>query len=495
MQKHTKIFIIFALLIFTLLSLKFYFEYKDMQKLQKMVVKDEAKSLLALYTSFRKTYQDIFINQHIQIDKKTINLLPVRTSVEISKSFTKLVGNRTTIRTVSNRPRNLANKANTLEMNIIDFFNKNPKEDSYFKVEDNFTFYYAQPLYITKSCLKCHGKKENTIKTVREQYNTAYDYEIGDLRGIISIKISKKNIIENINNNFYRGIQTAIIVYILFLLAIYLMIRIIIKNEKKYTDTLEKKVTEQVDRIRKQDNTLLQQSKMADMGEMIGNIAHQWRQPLSVISTSASGLKLKNEFDILDEEYLNSSVDSIVQSTQYLSQTIDDFRNFIKGDKETKKFKLKDNINKNLEILKGTLKYNEIKVIVDINDNFEIESYDNELTQVFINIINNAKDALNDNKIEDKLIFISIKKDKEYLFLSIKDNAKGINSNIIEKIFEPYFTTKHQSQGTGLGLYMTQKIITQSLQGEILVKNISYKYNNTEYYGAEFILKLPIKLK
>ncbi len=235
---------------------------------------------------------------------------------------------------------------------------------------------------------------------------------------------------------------------------------------------------------------------MAEMGEMIGNIAHQWRQPLSVISTSASGIKLKNEYDTLDDEYLNSSVDSIVNSTQYLSQTIDDFRNFIKKDKEKKVFKISDNIHTDLEILRGMIKHNEIIVTLDIEENLEIESYPNELTQIIINIMNNAKDALKENEIENKYIFISAKKeDDNYIQISIKDNAKGIKPKIIDKIFDPYFTTKHQSQGTGLGLYMTHRIVKESLKGEIDIKNITYTYEGENYTGAQFIIKLPYKIK
>ncbi len=496
MQKYTKIFIIFAILTINLIGLKFYLDVKDIQELKSMVVKDEAKALTSLFMSFRKTYQNIFIEKHIEIDEKTINLLPVRTNDEISQTFSRMVGNKATIRTVSDRPRNISNKANINEMNIIAYFNKNPEKESYFKTEENATFYYAQPLYITKTCLKCHGKKTEALKTIRDTYDKAYDYKIGDLRGIISIKITKKEVVDNIDNNFYRDIKATITLYILFLIAIYLTIRIIIKNEQQHSIILENKVQEQVKQLREQDNTLLQQSKMAEMGEMIGNIAHQWRQPLSVISTSASGIKLKNEYDTLDDEYIETSVDSIVKSTQHLSQTIDDFRNFIKGDKEKKLFKINDNINTDLEILKGMLKYNDILIELDIDDSVEIESFPNELTQVIINIINNAKDALVEKKIKNKYIFISTKKENsEFISLLIKDNGEGIKPEIIEKIFDPYFTTKHQTQGTGLGLYMTHKIIKESLKGEVTVKNTSYEYKGENYTGAQFIIKLPYKIK
>ncbi len=132
MQKYTKIFIIFAILTINVIGLKFYLDVKDIQELKSMVVKDEAKALTSLFMSFRKTYQNIFIEKHIEIDEKTINLLPVRTNDEISETFSKTVGNKTTIRTVSDRPRNINNKANKNEMSIINYFNKNPNKESYF---------------------------------------------------------------------------------------------------------------------------------------------------------------------------------------------------------------------------------------------------------------------------------------------------------------------------------------------------------------------------
>ena len=417
MQRHTKIFLVFSIITLFLILMKFYIDLKEMKNLQNIVVKDEAKSLSALFIDFRKTYQDRFLKNHIEINEKTINLLPVRTTTEISERFSNIVGQRVTIRTVSDRPRNLDNKANDLEMNIIDYFERNPQNENYFKANDNGVFYYAQPLYITKSCLKCHGKKESAIQTVKEQYDTAYGYKICDLRGIISIKILKKEIIDNINKSFYRDIITAVIVYLFFLTSIYLVIRIIIKNEKEYSKNLENKVLSQVNELRKKDSSLLQQSKMAEMGEMIGNIAHQWRQPLSIISTSASGLKMQNEFGIINDDLLNESMDNIVKNTKYLSKTIDDFREFIKNDRDIENFNLYENISSTLEILRGTLTHYEINIILNMDKTLYIKNFSNDLTQSIINIINNAKDAFNEKNIEKRIIFTQLSHIKPSCFL------------------------------------------------------------------------------
>ena len=245
----------------------------------------------------------------------------------------------------------------------------------------------------------------------------------------------------------------------------------------------------------KKDNLLIEQSKMAALGEMLNNIAHQWRQPLSVISTSASGLKLLSSLGSLDEKDLNRSLDSVLRNTKYLSETIDNFRNFIKNDDSQISFNVNLNINKNLNILEPSLKISHIDTVLDLNTDININNYPNELTQVFINIINNAKDAFEINSIKKRYIFVSSKVVDNKVILKITDNANGIPSEVIDKIFEPYFTTKHKSNGTGLGLYMAYKIITEHMRGEIFVQNITFTHNDESFKGAEFTIILDSSLR
>ena len=268
-------------------------------------------------------------------------------------------------------------------------------------------------------------------------------------------------------------------------------------NIKKTKLFLDEKVENEILKNKEKDELIFQQSKMASMGEMIGNIAHQWRQPLSAISTSASSMIVQKNVGLLTDENLYSSCESIINSTSYLSHTIDDFRDFLKGSKSANKFDLQSNINKNIEIIRGIIKNSHIRLILDIDKKIEIENIENELTQAFINIVNNAKDALNDKNKDgmEKLVFISTQIDDDYVVLTIKDNAGGIPTDIIDKIFEPYFTTKHQSQGTGLGLYMTHQIITDSMDGKIFVKNVKYSYEDVNYKGAEFKIYLKLLSK
>ena len=249
---------------------------------------------------------------------------------------------------------------------------------------------------------------------------------------------------------------------------------------------MKEKIKNREELNRKQDKQLYDTAKMAQMGEMIGNIAHQWRQPLSVISTAASGMKIEKEFDILDDDKFNNYCDSIERNTQYLSNTIDTFRDFIKEKKELKEVILQDRIDGALSIISSSLNNYFIKLInnIDYDSKIKVTLVLGELSQVIINIINNAKDILVENKIDEPYIKIACISKNTTATITIEDNGGGIPKDIIPKIFDPYFTTKHQTQGTGLGLHMSYKIITESLQGKLYVKNTDV--------GAMFIIELPI---
>jgi len=256
---------------------------------------------------------------------------------------------------------------------------------------------------------------------------------------------------------------------------------------EELNENLEKKIKREIENNRTKDIQLLHQSKMASLGDMIANIAHQWRQPLSVISTTASGMKLEKEYNLLTDEKFNQYCDSIVYKTEYLSNTIDTFRNFIKDEKEIKEIVIQDSIEMALKIINTTLKNNHIELIKDIHslDNIKLNIVSGELEQVIINIINNAKDILLERFIEKPFVKVSLKEHKDFIFIIIEDNGGGIQKDIIAKIFEPYFTTKHQSLGTGLGLHMSYKIVKESLKGNIYVENTGN--------GAKFFIEIPNK--
>lgn len=248
--------------------------------------------------------------------------------------------------------------------------------------------------------------------------------------------------------------------------------------------------------IKKKEALLIQQSKIATAGEMLENISHQWRQPLSQISTIATGIKIQKECDILNDANLTNDMDKINNSVQYLSQTIEDFNSFLKPNSEINEiFEIKNTIEKLNKLIKDTYEYHNIEIIADIN-NCTIFQNENLLLQALLNIANNAKDAItqNNNKKEKSYIFISTECKDKFLKIKIKDSGKGIDSDIINKIFEPYFTTKHESVGTGIGLYMTYQIITKQMKGSLSVKNSTYEYNKNKYEGAEFTIKIPYEL-
>ncbi len=242
--------------------------------------------------------------------------------------------------------------------------------------------------------------------------------------------------------------------------------------------------------LKEKEKMLIHQSKMASMGEMLTNIAHQWRQPLSMISTSATSIQMQQEYGMLDDKKLLDAMDNINNAAQFLSKTIEDFRNYFKDDKYKKEFLLSDMIEKTLKLVEANFQNNFIQIITDI-DNIKITAIEGELIQVIINLLNNSRDAFKQNKNFDNIIKITIKQTNDNAVITLHDNAGGIPENIIDKIFEPYFTTKHQNQGTGIGLYMSYEIITKNMLGSIEVANDILNCDNNSRLGAKFIIKIP----
>ena len=247
--------------------------------------------------------------------------------------------------------------------------------------------------------------------------------------------------------------------------------------------TLQK---EQEKLLKEKEELLFQQSKLSAMGEMIGNIAHQWRQPLSVISSSISAIKLSVGTNIYTNEELINFMDTVLNSTKYLSETIDDFRNFYKKDLEKEEFAIKNAIDMSFNLVKTELVKHGIKTIFINDTDFNIMGVKNQFLQVLMNILSNSKDAFIDKNIDDKTIFINLYEENDKKCIEIYDNAGGIKDDVIEHVFEPYFTTKHKSIGTGIGLYMSQEIIAKHLEGQITVTNKEFIYQDNEYKGACF---------
>ena len=266
------------------------------------------------------------------------------------------------------------------------------------------------------------------------------------------------------------------------------------KELKYLNENLQITIDKKTKELLEKEAILNQKAKMAAMGEMIENIAHQWRQPLSVISTISSSLKIKKEMNILDDKEFYEALKNINKTSEHLSNTIDDFRNFFSPNKEMNKFYLSQLIKKSKDLIKSRFDKFNIKVIENIDD-IEILSYQNELFQVILNLFSNSIDVLSSSQIENKIIYIKIYHDENNLYIEFLDNGGGIKDEFINRVFEPYFTTKHKSQGTGIGLYMSLQIVTKHLNGEISVKNDTFIENNTAYFGAKFTILLPIHLQ
>lgn len=251
---------------------------------------------------------------------------------------------------------------------------------------------------------------------------------------------------------------------------------------KELNKTLENRVKKEVEKNEERQRVMFWQSRHASLGQMLANIAHQWRQPLTELSLAVFNIKKASQNTQPQEvvKFYNESI-SIVRN---MSQTIDDFANFFKPTKERHYFNISNSIKESIVLLEHVIEDEAIIIKTNISD-IDILGVENEFTQVIINLINNSKDAFVHNSILLREININVKKSGEFAIVEIHDNAGGISKENLDKIFEPYFTTKHKSRGTGLGLFMSKMICEQSLRGTLDVKS---KKNTTT-----FIIKIPLE--
>ncbi len=251
------------------------------------------------------------------------------------------------------------------------------------------------------------------------------------------------------------------------------MFEIVMKQSDKLHDlatTLDKKVEEESLKNAKKDRLLQHQSKMAELGDMIGNIAHQWRHPLTRLSLLLQNLKAYKNKNKMTNEIFSNTLISVDEQIEFMSTTIDNFKNFYKTDKVKDTFKIQDCVDDILKIIGSVLEHNNIKFTVKDDEEIELFGIKNELSQVLLNLIVNAKDALEEHKVLTPYITIKIYQKKNKKIISIEDNAGGISKSIVGEIFNPYFTTK-EKKGTGIGLYLSRTIIEQDFNGKLNVKN------------------------
>lgn len=257
-----------------------------------------------------------------------------------------------------------------------------------------------------------------------------------------------------------------------------------LKKLEDFNTKLQAMVKEEVQKNRQKDAVVIYQSRLAKMGEMIGNIAHQWRQPLNSLSIILSELKDSYNYGDLDREYFEDSVSKAKQIIAKMSQTIDDFRDYLSPSKEETPFPIDQSVFFILDLMEESLRLNSIKVKADIPGGILVSGYENEFSQVISNIVNNARDALEEYDQPNKLISITAEQTDERVEIKINNNGRPISSEVMGKMFTPYFTTKTLGKGTGIGLYMSKIIIEEHMKGEIRFENIGH--------GVCFSIILPV---
>jgi len=248
---------------------------------------------------------------------------------------------------------------------------------------------------------------------------------------------------------------------------------------------LENEILEQVNSIREKDQYIISQSRLAAMGEMVGNIAHQWRQPLNALGLIQQKIKLLQDREQLDDTKLDVNIKKSMLLIDSMSTTIDDFRDFFHPNKEKSMFSIAETIQKAFLMVESSFEDNNIRYTLNnLDDSLMLYGHQNELSQVLLNLLSNARDTLVDKAQKNAHVILRVDKDGEYITISCSDNGGGVSESIISKIFDPYFTTKEKN-GTGLGLYMSKMIIEDNMDGKLEVSNIDE--------GACFIIKFSSK--
>ncbi len=367
----------------------------------------------------------------------------------------------------SDNPTNSRNKANKYELSILEKFRTNKLVDykDRLKIEGKEQLFYALPVAInTNECLKCHGKPSDAPKAMRQMYseNDGFGESKGHLRAIVAVYTP----IDSDNKEmllFFWSIEG-------LMFFIFLLIYGVIYH---YSQTITQK-----------DALIARQSRFAAMGEMIGMIAHQWRQPLTGMSMTVSNMKLDIELSMIDEKKWEAQLDIIEKQVAYLSHTIDDFRNFFKPNQSLVSVNVKELIQGSLAVIASTLASHNIEITIVCDEKIILKTSRNDLMQVLLNLIKNAKDAYVDTGISPSTLSLEATQEDTWVKIMVKDNAGGISPSIIHDIFNPYFSTKDEKNGTGLGLYMSKMIIEEHLGGKL---EVSSSNNSTQ-----FILLLPI---
>ncbi|MBE2983823.1 DUF3365 domain-containing protein [Campylobacter sp. RM9344] len=355
---------------------------------------------------------------------------------------------------VATNPLNPEHEGDEFENEILEGFKEKRYEEFSQVIKDGNTSYIYVGLPVKNSqasCAVCHNIN-SVPKKMMEQYGSSKDFEgkVGDTIAMISFKIPIKNILAYHANEL---ITSSVALFVVFVLLVFLVY----------------KIHEKMAKIKEQNEQLMiHQSRLASMGEMIGNISHQWKQPLAQISSTLINLELYNEKGKLTKEKLNEKIKDVDEQVKFMSQTINDFKNFFNPNSIKREFTSAEAIEQTQKILKSALKNHVIKLDVEIKENFSHFGNINEIIQILINIISNAKEAFGQSHLGEKRVKICSFKNSLSRMITIENNAGNIDKSVIKKIFNPNFTTKEK--GSGLGLYMSQVIMKKN-NGFITVQN------------------------
>jgi len=305
-----------------------------------------------------------------------------------------------------------------------------------------------------------------------------------DIENIVFVDLNEEQTVWNLE--YYLKYASASMIWQIVAFLFVVLVLVVWRNYigKRLNAELQEKMQNAIEETREKDKILFHQNKLASMGEMMQNIAHQWRQPLSQVNSAVLVIDDMLESRGIKDDMLEEKLLEIENLTNYMSKTISDFKEFYSKSKHKEKFILEDLIYEAIKIMQGRLKENGISLEFDEWKGKRYETFKSELMQVLVIILSNAIEAHHENKTKNAQIKIYLVEEMQYYLIEICDNAGGIDESILEKVFEPYFTTKHMSQGTGLGLYIAKLIIEESIMGELSVENIED--------GACFKIKLGI---
>ena len=354
-----------------------------------------------------------------------------------------------------------------------------------------------------------HSQTDENFSQLYLEINAINVYITSLINYDLSLAINEKRDTQNVFNIIL--IISVISIILVFLFSIVLSILLInnfkalhndlelniqdkTKELKELNMSLERRIVQVVKNNRKKDIIMFQQARFASLGEMLNNIAHQWRQPLGSISMIVQSFQTKNSLGKLTDKYIEEKTEDALLLANNMSNTLDDFKNFFLPDKRKEDFFIIDCIKHSFELSKYILEKESIKYNVACSKAIKINNFYNELSHVFLNLISNSKDALCTNMPkDDRIIKVIVREYKDNIHINFIDNGGGIPEDIAPKIFEPYYTTKYKSAGTGIGLYMSKQIVEKHMNGSVKQKNIIHKMDHGNKYSCSlFTIIIPI---